>query len=135
MEKSKKEPFQDWEQHVDLLRFRKSFWSQRAACSTMPTERLFPHSEAKQKVAASEICTGCPVQIECLNFALVTREDFGVWGGTTETQRSNMLSKLRDQYKNIFRDWSPKLAKEVLALVKDYVANYNTESKAIATGE
>lgn len=35
---------------------------------------------------AKEVCAGCPVRSDCLEAALVRRED-GIWGGTTEAER------------------------------------------------
>jgi WhiB family redox-sensing transcriptional regulator len=36
---------------------------------------------------AKEICAECPVQIECRNYALEIREQYGIWGGMTENER------------------------------------------------
>jgi WhiB family transcriptional regulator, redox-sensing transcriptional regulator len=36
---------------------------------------------------AKRICAGCPVQRECLEYALRVREPFGIWGGLNETER------------------------------------------------
>jgi WhiB family redox-sensing transcriptional regulator len=33
------------------------------------------------------ICADCPVRRQCLAFALDTRQDHGVWGGTSEQER------------------------------------------------
>lgn len=41
--------------------------------------------------AAIAICLTCPVRAECLTTAMVLRDEFGVWGGTTP----NMRRKLR----------------------------------------
>ena len=37
--------------------------------------------------AALEICEDCPVREECLLYALEHDVAFGVWGGTTPTER------------------------------------------------
>lgn len=37
------------------------------------------------------ICEGCPVQHECLLYALETNQRWGVWGGTTEEDRKRMM--------------------------------------------
>lgn len=36
---------------------------------------------------AKQLCEGCPVRAECLQWAL-DHEEFGVWGGTTEEERA-----------------------------------------------
>lgn len=33
------------------------------------------------------MCAKCPVRQECLEWALETAQDFGVWGGMTERER------------------------------------------------
>ena len=40
--------------------------------------------------AAKEICAVCPVNPECLEFALATNQEAGVWGGTTEEERRKL---------------------------------------------
>lgn len=42
-------------------------------------------SEVKR---ARAICNMCPVMIECLEYAIVNREEFGVWGGSTARDRA-----------------------------------------------
>ena len=37
------------------------------------------------------ICMRCPVRLECLDWALETREPFGVWGGYSESERKQIL--------------------------------------------
>jgi WhiB family redox-sensing transcriptional regulator len=41
---------------------------------------------------AVRICRRCPVEATCLKYALDTRQNFGVWGGTTEDERKAMLA-------------------------------------------
>ncbi|MGH9060608.1 MAG: WhiB family transcriptional regulator, partial [Acidimicrobiales bacterium] len=36
---------------------------------------------------AKAICARCPVRAECLAFALATDQRYGIWGGTSETDR------------------------------------------------
>jgi len=44
---------------------------------------------------AKTICGACPVQPECLDFALKTRQEFGIWGGTTEDERRMLARQAR----------------------------------------
>lgn len=65
-------------------------WARKAACSGADPDLFFPRlgNDAKaQARAAKEICAGCPVRVECLEYALVTPQKHGVWGGTTEKER------------------------------------------------
>jgi WhiB family redox-sensing transcriptional regulator len=41
---------------------------------------------------ARALCAGCPVRAECLQFAMVTMQLDGVWGGLTERERQDMRS-------------------------------------------
>jgi len=40
--------------------------------------------------AAKRVCDQCPVTAECLEFALATNQEAGVWGGLTEDERRRM---------------------------------------------
>jgi hypothetical protein len=40
--------------------------------------------------AAKALCWSCPVQAECLDYSLLNREKFGVWGGFSERERRRM---------------------------------------------
>lgn len=52
-----------------------------------------------QRRAALFCHTICPVQAECLAFALDTGEEHWVWGGTTETEREHLMKKARQARK------------------------------------
>ena len=43
---------------------------------------------------AKAVCRQCDAQSDCLDFALATNQDSGIWGGTSEEERR----KLRKQY-------------------------------------
>ena len=64
-------------------------WLEHAACVGTDTAIFFVRrgEPARQALA---ICARCPVRPECLEFALVNDERFGIWGGTTETRRRRM---------------------------------------------
>ena len=47
--------------------------------------------------AACRFCLGCPVQQECLDWALVHEKDFGVWGGMTAPQRRTEVKRRQYQ--------------------------------------
>jgi WhiB family redox-sensing transcriptional regulator len=44
---------------------------------------------------AKRICRGCPVQIQCLAWALASGVTDGVWGGTTPDERRVIRSLSR----------------------------------------
>jgi WhiB family redox-sensing transcriptional regulator len=70
-------------------------WRERAACLDMPANLFYagPH-ENDVAANAREVCASCPVAGECLEFALVHDERFGIWGGTSERERRR-LRRLR----------------------------------------
>lgn len=59
---------------------------QRAACKDMDPAMFFP-ARGMPTEDAKAICQRCPVQGDCLEYALVNGEVFGVWGGMSERQR------------------------------------------------
>ncbi len=64
-----------------------------AACLGLPTSWFFVEDDERGAAVqvkvrrAKAICSGCPVQAECLVMAIETRTDHGVFGGTTPRQR------------------------------------------------
>lgn len=54
--------------------------------------------EREARIArAKRVCAGCPVRLECLEWAIQRRE-VGVWGGTTEDERRLMIRKATGLY-------------------------------------
>jgi WhiB family redox-sensing transcriptional regulator len=49
-------------------------------------ERGAPTSDAR------EVCRGCLVRAECLNYALATNEQHGIWGGLSGRERRRLRS-------------------------------------------
>lgn len=39
---------------------------------------------------AKAVCQHCPVITECLEWALLTKQDAGIWGGLTEDERRTL---------------------------------------------
>ena len=67
-------------------------WQRRAACAVHDPELWFPVSETSYAGAwqvddAKTICRSCPVQQECLDYAIRERIDDGIYGATTPAQR------------------------------------------------
>jgi WhiB family transcriptional regulator, redox-sensing transcriptional regulator len=66
-------------------------WRKLAACQSAELELFFPAIPAdltgEQAARAKAVCGACPVRRECLQFALATRQSYGVWGGMTERER------------------------------------------------
>jgi WhiB family redox-sensing transcriptional regulator len=74
---------------------RPAAWWDAARCRGTDAALFFPPEEDGEDVRdATAICSGCPVARECLEWALDTDEQFGVWGGTTPRERRR-LKRLR----------------------------------------
>lgn len=75
-------------------------WRRHAACRLMPAEMFFPVGTSGMAVedvlAAKAVCAVCDVSASCLAFALDTRQEFGIWGGTDEEERRDRLRRLRE---------------------------------------
>jgi WhiB family redox-sensing transcriptional regulator len=64
-----------------------------AACRRYPTDLFFPE-RGEQADQARAVCAWCLCRAACLDFALAeeTRQHFGVWGGTTERDRRDLVT-------------------------------------------
>jgi len=68
-------------------------WQADARCVQADPEIFFPERGGSSR-AARAVCNECPVLEQCLQYALQNREQFGIWGGTSERERRK-LRKLR----------------------------------------
>lgn len=71
-------------------------WQERAACRDEDAE-LFFRIDAESVSRALAVCAVCTVRKSCLTQAMTDRETFGVWGGTTETERRRAFRRQRRQ--------------------------------------
>lgn len=69
-------------------------WHDEAACRHRDPELFFPIGTTGpamlQIEEAREVCRGCPVKDPCLQWALESGVDHGVWGGLTEDERRSL---------------------------------------------
>jgi WhiB family transcriptional regulator, redox-sensing transcriptional regulator len=79
-------------------------WQWRAACRGEDTGLFFPphDTESREERLARErkaktICAGCPVRIECLEYAIRIRESHGIWGGLSEVERRVLINRRESQ--------------------------------------
>ena len=74
-------------------------WRQDAECRDLDPNLFFPVGvtgpAVDQIAAAKGICAACPVRAECLEFAITTNQEFGIWGGTSEDERRVLRRKWR----------------------------------------
>jgi WhiB family redox-sensing transcriptional regulator len=66
-------------------------WIQRALCRDVDPDIFFPVGTTgpalEQVQRAKAICARCKVRVQCLDWALATGQDSGVWGGMDEEER------------------------------------------------
>ncbi len=61
-------------------------WQSRANCMGVDPELFFPERGSSTR-EAKEVCRGCVVREDCLEFAIANGEKFGIWGGMSERER------------------------------------------------
>lgn len=66
-------------------------WRDRAVCRDADPELFFPIGSAgpglRQLEQAKRVCAQCQVRAPCLQWALASGQEAGVWGGTSEDER------------------------------------------------
>ena len=66
-------------------------WRTSALCRHTDPDLFFPVGTtgiALEHIAAAKaVCEQCPVKEPCLQFAIETNQDNGIWGGTSEEER------------------------------------------------
>jgi WhiB family redox-sensing transcriptional regulator len=61
-------------------------WQSRANCMGVDPDLFFPERGSSTR-EAKEVCRGCVVRDDCLEFAIANGEKFGIWGGMSERER------------------------------------------------
>ena len=64
-------------------------WQDYANCLGVDPDLFFPERGASTR-EAKEVCRGCVVREDCLEYALVNGEKFGIWGGMSERERRRL---------------------------------------------
>ena len=73
-------------------------WREQAVCAAIDGDQFFTEShnatENRQKIReAKAICRTCPVQLQCLDFAISTRQQYGIWGGRNMDGRAKWATR------------------------------------------
>ena len=67
-------------------------WWRQAACADSDPELFFPLTafgpSQAQEATAKAVCAHCPVTVPCLDWALRTGQQAGIWGGLSEAERT-----------------------------------------------
>ena len=74
-------------------------WWSLAACRAADPELFFPVSGvghgASEVSRAKAICARCAIRQRCLDYAVATRQHDGIWGGTSEAERRQIVARRR----------------------------------------
>ena len=73
-------------------------WRKQALCRDTDPELFFPigtTGQAPSQISeAKNVCRECTVKKECLDFAIETNQDCGIWGGTSEDERRQIRRQM-----------------------------------------
>ena len=64
-------------------------WQDDALCAETDPEAFVPEKGGSTR-EAKQVCRGCSVRAECLEYALDHDERFGIWGGFSERERRRL---------------------------------------------
>ncbi len=82
-------------------------WRQLAACKSTQPDLFFPVGTTgpaiEQIEAAKGVCKSCEAQVPCLEFALATNQESGIWGGTSEEERRKIRKARLSQQRQTSR--------------------------------
>jgi WhiB family redox-sensing transcriptional regulator len=80
--------------HLLTLTIESDEWRRTAACRDTDPDLFFPVGTTgpaiEQIENAKAVCRQCESQSACLEYALATNQDSGIWGGTSEEERRNI---------------------------------------------
>jgi WhiB family redox-sensing transcriptional regulator len=69
-------------------------WRDEAACRDTDPDLFFPVGTTGPAIEqidfAKAVCDACEAQTACLEFALATNQESGIWGGTSEEERRKL---------------------------------------------
>lgn len=73
-------------------------WRRDAICRDTDPDLFFPVGTTGYALVqidcAKEVCGECPVKVDCLDYALETNQDSGIWGGTSEEERRTLRRRI-----------------------------------------
>jgi WhiB family transcriptional regulator, redox-sensing transcriptional regulator len=67
-------------------------WQDRALCAQTDPEAFFPEKGGSTR-EAKKVCLTCDVRGDCLEYALMNDERFGIWGGLSERERRKLKKR------------------------------------------
>lgn len=99
-------------------------WMDRGECIGLSADFFHPR-RGQPTEPAKAICAGCPVQKDCLEYALVNFLKVGVWGGTSERERRLIRRERRTAARLgvSLKDAKVLVAREITATIAARSAN------------
>lgn len=81
-------------------------WHERALCRQVDPELFYPEKGSGVSAVrqAKRICDRCEVKPQCGAYAIEHAETYGVWGGTSETERRRIRGLARAREARLLRE-------------------------------
>lgn len=83
--------------HLLSLTLESAEWRRDAACRDTDPDLFFPVGTTgpaiEQIEEAKAVCQACHAQAQCLEYAIATNQDSGIWGGTSEDERRQLRKR------------------------------------------
>lgn len=104
-------PLEDLPRYLNMAKLYPD-WHEQARCFDKSETIFFGQSEpeVRPQYTLSEIkmarslCETCPVIRQCMSSALENQEEFGVWAGSTRSQRKEMLKRIKSGVSTIDKE-------------------------------
>lgn len=96
----------------DLVPELELHWQNKANCRGVNPSLFYPERGVSTS-EAKNVCAGCEVSNECLEFAVQNGEKFGIWGGLSERERRTIRRSRRLRIKEAEAE-ARKLEEEIL---------------------
>jgi WhiB family redox-sensing transcriptional regulator len=84
---------------ISRTRWAPASWREAGSCRDSDPNLFYPlgrgSAAVEQAEEAKAFCRTCPSKEPCLEFALSTGQDLGVWGGMAADERRRLLRSLR----------------------------------------
>lgn len=81
-------------------------WRDHAACRDTDPDLFFPVGTTGPAVdqieSAKAVCECCEAQLACLEFALATNQESGIWGGIAEDERRKLRKAWLARQRRVF---------------------------------
>lgn len=104
----------DYLEHVKQVNDSYVTWRSKASCLGVLSKEadFYDVREHYLKGLAKRYCNQCDAKQQCLYAALVTQEEYGLWGGLTPKQRKAITYQIAKDATKAgleFNYWSPEL--------------------------